>query len=174
MKRIKLPKRILILGAPATGKNFLAERISILARIKFYDLDDIYYRRKFDIPRPDHLRKRKLDRLSKNKSWIIGGLPFSWIGSALRRADMIIILKERFHIKVIRILMRSFRRRLKGEAINESLSGLVEFIHDSYHYFHKPTGKGSVSLREFQKAYGSKMIVLSSKKEVSEFLKSVN
>jgi len=167
----KLPKRILIVGASGTGKNFLGDKLSKLTGLKVYDLDDVYFIRKFDKPRPKRLRKGLADKMAGRKKWIIVGLHiFEWASSAFEKADLIILLNERFLTEAIRIFRRYLRRNGERKTM-ESLLGTLKLIRDDYMCFHHHKGKGKLVTKDIKSKYAHKTVVLSSKKEVERFLK---
>lgn len=165
-------KRIFILGDPGSGKNYLGQKLSVMRNIPFYDLDDIRFIRKFDIDRPKHLRKRMLKALVKKEKWVIGGVTYSWIEPALKRAQFIIILREKFLTECIRIIKRHIKRRFDKKYSKESFSGLLQLIKYDYSHFHKKDGPGIEQLKKIKKIYENKVIILKSKFEVQKYLES--
>ena len=67
-----LPKRIYIIGSTGSGKTYLARKLSLLFGIKSYDLDDIYWIKKYYKKRDENVKQRMLERIYQKKEWIIG------------------------------------------------------------------------------------------------------
>ena len=57
--------RIYIIGTVASGKSFLAGKLSKILKIKHYDLDDIFWGSKFDEKREEKERNRLFRNLCK-------------------------------------------------------------------------------------------------------------
>ena len=94
IKRImgrKLSK-IYIIGTSGSGKSFLSRKLSEKLGIQRYDLDDLYYSRKYTVERSPWKREQMLRKIASRKKWIIEGVYGSWIESALKKADLVILL----------------------------------------------------------------------------------
>jgi adenylate kinase family enzyme len=168
-----IPRRILILGEPGSGKNWLGTRLAKRLKVKFQDLDDFFFIRKFDKPRPKHLRAKLCAQASKKSSWVMVGVPFSWIGPAVRRSQQIIVLKEKFVVEAYRILKRSLINRLKRRT-KESFVETFKLIKWNYDDFHTPNGADARTIRKIRRTYPKKSVELSSKKDVAAFLAKQN
>ena len=121
-------KRILILGSSGSGKTYFGKILSKKLKIKQYDLDDIHYKRKFDISRTKEEKKKVLDKISKRPSWIITGVRFSWIDCAIKRADKIIILQRNVFIESYRVIKRFIKRKYGPNPPEETLKNLFDLI----------------------------------------------
>jgi energy-coupling factor transporter ATP-binding protein EcfA2 len=164
------PKRIFITGAPGSGKSHLANRISGMTGIESYDLDDIRYVRKYDILRPRATRKQKLNAIARRNSWIISGTSLSFSGPAIKRAQLIIILRESFPLTTLRIARRFIKRKSGKRPPKETFGSLLGLIRYSYDACHKKGGYLFEQFRQIRKEYGRNVIILKSKKEVKTFL----
>jgi adenylate kinase family enzyme len=78
-------KRIFILGTTGTGKTHLAYLLSKKLKIKKYSLDDVYWKRKYDIKRTEKERDKELKKITKNKRWIIEGIYSHWPKKAAKK-----------------------------------------------------------------------------------------
>jgi len=94
-------KRILVIGDPGSGKNYLGERLASHFKILFKDMDDFIWKRRFNISRLKPERKKLLSTVVKKDSWLLAGVPASWMQSAVVSAQAIIILKESLFIEAI-------------------------------------------------------------------------
>jgi len=165
------PKKIFIMGSPGSGKSYLADKLSEMTGIKHYDLDDIRYIRKYDILRPMVVRKRKLNAITKRNSWIVAGTSLSFSGSAIKRAQLIVILKESFPLTAFRTARRFIMRQSGKKAPKETVGALLGLIRYNYVSYHKKGASRIKQFKQIRKEYGRKVIVLASKKEVKTFLK---
>ena len=114
-------KRIYIIGNSASGKSRLAKRLSRILKIKSYDLDDFYWKRKFTKKRDIKEIQKKVTEIATKEKWIIEGVYSSCIKCSIDRADLIIWLDYTFPVILLRLLMRQLRDRQK-------LSELFDFI----------------------------------------------
>jgi len=165
------PKRIFVTGALRSGKSYLADRFSKMTGIEHYDLDDIVFAHKFDKVRSISSRKRMLDRIAKKDSWIIAGADHSFVDSAIRRSQLIIIVKEWFPRETLRLIRRSISRlSSKNPSKKETLGDVLEMMRWNYNAYHGPEGLRAIFLSELKQKHGHKVIILKSKKEVKTFL----
>ena len=72
-------RRIHILGPSGCGKSYLAHKLHNILRIKTYDLDDLFFKRKYDLGRDEEERNDLLKSICKKKEWIIEGTFWRWI-----------------------------------------------------------------------------------------------
>ncbi len=163
-------KRILIIGDPGSGKNYLANILSKRLKLRIYDLDDLRYKRRFDIPMPLNLRYKKLRILAKRRKWILAGVPYEWVGEALKRAELIIILREKFLLESVRIIRRFIKRKLSGSTDKETIRDVIKLIRWDYDDFHKKGAEKKAMYRHIQNKYGKKIVLLRSKADVRKFL----
>lgn len=166
-------KRILIIGDPGSGKNYLGERLAAHFKISFKDMDDFIWKRRFDISRPKLERKKLLAKAVKKESWLFAGIPSSWMQSAIVSAQVIIILKESLFIETMRVMLRFLKRKFTTN-YKETLKGLKELIIYDYSEFHKLTGNKKMMMGEINKKYNSKTYILNSKSEVNILLQMLS
>jgi len=163
----KTAKRILIIGASGTGKNWLSEKLSETFKIKFYDLDDIAWEKKYSKKRDKKERIIMVNKIIKEKKWIIAGAGNSYLGEMPKKADLIIVLKS--HL-VRELYKRHIKRNLKGEKnkLKHTIKGLLW----SYGSYHKPAGESSLFIKSLEQKYPKKVITLT-KKSVKKYLKTL-
>lgn len=125
-------ERIRIIGGPGSGKTHLAKQLSKKLNVPAYDLDDIKWEKKFDLPRKPSKRDSKLKEILKKKQWIIEGVYGDWSCVSFGRAQCIIILQPNTHIRTLRVIMRFVRKKLglkktEKEASWKSFKGLMSW-----------------------------------------------
>lgn len=109
-------KRILILGRAGTGKNWFGERLSKKLKIRFYDLDDFSWKKRFTVRRSDVERLRLLKSAIKKDKWIMGGWGTLKSNPVKEKADLIVILKANFFVTTYRIVKRNIKHKGKEES----------------------------------------------------------
>ena len=163
-------KRIFIAGASGSGKNWLAERLSDVFGIRYYDLDDIAWVKKYTIMRDQKEKIRRVDAISKKKKWIICGAGRTYLGKMPERADVIIVLRAHAAREMFRVLKRHIKRNIRGES--NRLKTLINNFIWSYKDYHKPTGESYLFLKKLEKKYPKKVLILS-KRGVGRYLKTL-
>lgn len=110
--------KILIIGIVASGKTTLAKRLSKELNYNYYEIDSIVH---------DDINKRKrtpkeqekiLNKIYKNKNWIIEGTLRTNLYNILNKSDQIIYLDIPLKIRKKRILIRYIKQKLKIEKCN--------------------------------------------------------
>jgi adenylate kinase family enzyme len=167
IEEMKKYKRILIFGRAGTGKNWFGEQLSEKLKIKFYDIDDISWKRRFTIRRSLEERTKRLKSIVKKDRWILAGWATSYIGSAKKRADLIIILKANFFVTTYRIVKRQIKHKKLGK--EESKHSIFSLI---YHNFLTYLFNDELKPRfnELKQEYPEKIKVFS-QEEIRKFLK---
>ena len=161
--------RILILGNPGSDKTRLAETLAHKTGIAWTDLDDLVWKRKFDIPRHRNQRKNMLARILKRKHWILAGTPSEWNTTAIPLARKIIILRLPFLTETFSICTRAISRAFSKNPPREKVSGILQLIWWDLTEFHLPSGKKKLVLEFIQQRYASRVVVLRSRKQVIAF-----
>ncbi len=60
-------KKIYIVGTMGSGKTYLAKKLSKELNIPHYDLDDLYWKRKYTSKNSEENKKSNLEIILKNK-----------------------------------------------------------------------------------------------------------
>ena len=161
--------RILILGCSGSGKTFLATTISKNLKIKSYDLDDIFFERKYDIKRNEIVRLKLLNKITKTKKWIIEGVYSSWIDEAVKKSDIVILLDFPFTILAWRIFKRYVKRITKGQ--KESFKDMLILIRYAFKYKSKNQASGLLKHKELINKHSVKFIHIQNKSELNRLVK---
>ena len=158
--------RIYILGTVGSGKSFLGNRISKGLGIKHYDLDDIYWERKYSKRRNKKKRMEKLKRIIKKDLWVIGGGYGSWVSEAIKKSDVVIILDCTLTILVWRV----FKKLIKNGRIGD-FSKLVRYTKK-----YKKSRGSSYGFKYHMKLIrknNPNYILIKNNKQLNEFLKEL-
>jgi adenylate kinase family enzyme len=84
-------KKILIVGDAGRGKSTLAKNLSQKLGIKHFELDDLFWLKKYSVKRTDdEQNKLVMDLLDKEYSWIIEGSTRHMVALCFDFADCII------------------------------------------------------------------------------------
>jgi shikimate kinase len=84
-------KKIVIIGSPGAGKSTLAQELNYILNIKAYHLDRIFWQRGWK-EKPRDKRIDILEKIVREKQWIIEGTYLSSSEPRLNAADTIIFL----------------------------------------------------------------------------------
>lgn len=160
--------RVLIFGASGSGKNWFGERLSDKSGIKFYDTDDIAWIRKFTKERDRKDKLRMLKEIARKKSWVIATGATSYIGDAVKRADLIIVLKSSISLEGYRMLSRYIKGRLRGKS--NTLGPFFKNVCENYKDYHTSLGKYCELFEEIKLKYPKK-IKFFSQHEKRKFLR---
>lgn len=160
--------KIIITGDAGRGKSTLAEKLSKKLSIPHYSTDDFYYEHKFFSIRDRAKALEMISELYHHDKWIVEGTTAWLLDPGMPRADLIIYLK---HKSLVVQWYQLFKRYLRRE--NDTLKGVLILMR---HVFYKRYGlgykKGKMTHAEFVEPYKSKVITLSSFKEINKFLES--
>lgn len=161
-------RRILIFGASGTGKNWLGERLSEKSGIRFYDTDDIAWEKRFTVERKWGEKLRMLKDVAKKKSWVIGTGATTYVDEAVKRSDLIIILKGGFLCTTYRIVKRHIKNSISGK--EKSLYNPFRLAYLNY-LDHRHGGKYDIYFEKLKLKYPKKVRVFS-QREKREFLRN--
>jgi len=132
--------KIYILGASGSGKSFLGNKLSDKLKVPHYELDDLYFIRKYDKPRSYESRAKKAKKLWAKNKWILDGGGGLWNRDAMKHAELVIWLQTPFRIRSWRLFKRYIHRKGKyGETLKDclgliKLSGEYRFGKKHFHY----------------------------------------
>ena len=165
-------KRIYILGTMGSGKTTLAKEISKKLKIKACDLDDVFWKRKFDLKRDEKERSQRVKKIIQKKEWIIEGVYSSWgVEDILTRATHVIMLDFPVYVLWYRVMKRYLARSgLHKEKIFEVMM-LLKYI-----WLYKrrgPYGGYYEHIKQIKKSKG-KYICITSQKQKKIFLDTLN
>lgn len=124
------PKRILIIGGPASGKSTLALRLARELGLPSIALDRYFWDDQvehFGVRREPANRDRLLAAAVAENAWVMEGVYWNWTQAAFERAEHIVFLDRPAWLRHWRLVKRHFRRRLgiEGSSHKESLRGMI-------------------------------------------------
>jgi len=165
------PTKIYILGTSGSGKSTLANQISKILKIKTYDLDNIFWYKKYTKKRNIEKRKEKLKQLLKGKKkWILEGIYTDWSENAIKKADLIIWINTPRHVISWRIFKRHLKRRKEG---NETLKDCLNLIKYAIGYKKNTKSAGYESHKKIIKNHKKEVIVLKNKKGIKKLISNL-
>ncbi|MGD9276691.1 MAG: hypothetical protein PVJ67_05955 [Candidatus Pacearchaeota archaeon] len=160
-------KRILIFGRAGTGKNWFGEKLSEKLKIKFYDMDDFSWKKRFTVRYSKTEILKNAQSAVRKEKWIIGGWTAAYADLAKEKADLIIILKANFLVTTYRIIRRNIKHKGKEESPYNSFQlAWQNFLV----YFWKDEQKAR--FEDIIRKYPKKVLILN-QKEKREFLEAV-
>lgn len=146
--------KIHIIGSSGSGKSYFAEKLSKKFNIPHYDLDDIEWKRKYDVDNDPLTKEKLLNEILKKDDWIIEGVYHTWCGKCFLDADKIFILNTSKTLCKVRVLRRYIKRLFKLEkgkvSTFKDLLGLLNWV-DEFHNQVMP------EIRETLKPYKEKI-----------------
>lgn len=161
--------KLFIYGVSGSGKSYLSKKISEKLDIGHLDLDDIFWKEKYDLQNSEKEFKVKLsDFIKKNKSWVIEGVFTSNVDKAIKSSDKVIFLDMDKNVSTFRIIKRYIGRMFtKNEGIKDTI-GLIKCARS-----YKKKGSSFEKQIELVEKYKKSYLVLKKKKDVISYIKSL-
>lgn len=105
-------QRIIVFGGVASGKTTFSRKLSKTLKIPIYTTDDMVYKSIGKEKYSDEERDNNLKKIVNEKEWVLEGVHGGeWLTSAVKRAELIIILDINILIRYYRVFKRYFERR---------------------------------------------------------------
>ncbi len=162
------PKKIYIIGPPGSGKTRFAFILSKKLSISKHNLDEVYWKRKYDLKRKEEERKKILFEIIKEKNWIVEGVYGSWTEPAIQKSDIVIWIDIPFLLIVFRIILRFLRKWKKDK--KEGWKSTFNLIKKVYEYKIKSEKSFYLSHKQLIEKSKSKVIIIKSNKEMNKVL----
>ena len=160
-------KKIHIIGAPGSGKSFVAKKLAKELEIKHYDLDDFFWTNSDYSQRTNpNKRNSKLTDTIKKESWIIEGIYYKWTEESFANADVICVLKPNVLLRDWRILTRYIACKLK---LIKKRSGSFESLVRLIKWNHRFDKEHLAAAEKILKKYKSKVYQFSSVTSLKNF-----
>jgi len=149
-----------------SGKTYLAKKLSKELNIPHYDLDDLYWKRKYTSKNSEENKKSNLEIILKNKEWIIEGVYTDWVDQAVKQTDMLIWLDINKNISSWRILKRYF----KGNNDNKNFKDVLRLIKIARNHKKDDPESGYYQHKRMIEKHDVNLVYLTNKKEINKFL----
>ena len=162
-------KKVYVLGTSGSGKSYLARLISEKLDVPCYDLDDIFWVKKYSEKLHEDKRVLKIMKIAKKKSWVIEGVYASWVSKAIAEADLVIWLRTPAHKRVSRIISRKLKNYDR-----DSWRGTFGLVRFSLAYRFRKKKASHSGHKELLKNTSVKHIVIKNKKNFNKFLEELN
>ncbi len=161
--------KIFILGTSGSGKTTLASQISKKTNIPCYNLDDIYWYKKFSKKRNPEKVDLKMKGLLKEKKWVVEGVYGWWTRDFAEKSDLIIFLDMPFR----KLLWRNIKRYLfeNEKRSNEDLRNLLRIIKYVRKYkkgFHEGSYESHKNIID---DYKEKLVIIKNGSELEDLLR---
>lgn len=156
--------KVYVLGAPGSGKTFLAKKLSKILGIEHFDLDDIYWEKKYSVKRTDEERERLLEKIIKRKKWIAEGVYVSWTKEVIKNSGLVIWLDSPTHVLMWRVFSRYCQKKESFKDMLALLNSIKEYKQNSEDGY-----KQHIKLIE---SHEVNFVYIKSKEEVDNFLKN--
>jgi shikimate kinase len=168
---IKKINRIIIWGGCGHGKTILGKQISKILNIPNYDLDKVTFNKNFTTKVSDFLRDKRLKNIITKQKWIIeGAYAGEWIYPAIKKSNLVIILKINPFIATKRVIFRFIKRKIrKTEDRGGPLTDLPRIMKYAYGYTSDYYPKHIVLANKFNK----NCIILKNKNQINNFLNNL-
>lgn len=168
-------RKIHIVGIYGSGKSTLAKKISEILKIKTYDLDEIKYRRKYDIIRPVKERLKIIKDISKKKKWITEGAWLDYAYDLYKKADLVIFLEIPKNRIYKRIILRHFKRKLhKAKYLEHNLKTIISILKKVKAYYHDPKHFMTLkSHKDYIDQHAKKVVIIRNNKQINKFLEDL-
>jgi len=149
----------------ASGKTTLARRLSKKLGYPLFSTDEMVYERKWTQKYPRSERLVKLDRMLKQKSWILEGVhAMAWTVPAIKEADDIVLIDIPKSNLLKRILKRSKKKEKSRKA--DPFYSKFKLLYWGFRW-------GPESFFAYEKYAKRKFIILESVKGIDSFVKNV-
>nr|MBA4405621.1 hypothetical protein [Nanoarchaeum sp.] len=156
--------KVYVLGAPGSGKTFLAKKLSKILGIEHFDLDDIFWEKKYSVKRSDEEREKLLQKITKKKQWIAEGVYVSWTNEVIKNSNLVIWLDSPSHVLMWRVLNRYFQRKENFKDTMMLLNSIKEYKQNNQ--------DGYKQHRKLIESHEVDFVYIKSKDEVDNFLKN--
>ncbi len=163
--------KIYVLGGVCSGKTWLTELISKKLKIPHYNLDDLYFTKKYDEKRSSVKRAQLIKKIAAKKNWVAEGVYSSWTMPLLQSADSVVIINPPTSIRIYRFFVREFKK--KSFFKHKKFLEFVNFTKSAFKYNKKSQNKGFHHHVSVLKENQIKFKVLKTKKQIQDFVKSL-
>jgi adenylate kinase family enzyme len=170
-------KRIFILGTVGSGKSTFAKKLSKILKIKHYDLDDVFWSRKFNKKRSEVNRDKEFKELCDKKEWIIEGVYSTWIDYGIKKSNLVVLLKIPKISLSWRITKRSLKRekqkKLGKKRYKQNFKDYLGLLKAVNNYYKKKFARGYYKHKELIDNHKVDFVVLKTNKQINNFFDDI-
>lgn len=132
--------RILITGAPGSGKTRLAQLLAVRRGMPWFELDTVIYVDGNGPKRPFAERLRLAHEIAVRPVWIVEGNYLWWAAELYSAADLVVWLDLPWYVATARVVWRHIRQSIKGTNRHPGLRRLARFIwrYRTYYFCREP------------------------------------
>ena len=109
-------RKIYIIGAPGSGKSYIARLLSLSLNVQAHELDHLYWDPKvnrYGIATDTVTRTKMLNNILAEPAWIMEGIYHDWTTPCFEQAEVIVLLKTNVWRRHWRLIKRYFQHRRK-------------------------------------------------------------
>ncbi len=164
--------RIYILGTSGAGKTTAANLLSKKLKIPSYDLDDLFWKRKYDVKRNEKERQQLLIKICNKRRWIIEGVYDKWVEEAIKKSDLVLLLDIHPFLLTCRLLKRFFKRRKKED--RGSWRDNIALILYVWRYKHENQAAGYLLHKQLIERNKRKHVHIKTTQQLKNFLNDIH
>ncbi len=163
--------KIDIIGSVASGKTRLAKKISIEYQVPYYEKDNIVWERTLngDKKRTPEERDKIFEEIIQSDNWIVEGSPRNCLQESFDYCDYIIVLDEKTHVRLYRVIKRWLAQRFGREKYNSKPT--LKFLYFNIKWVFEFNGMRKQLFGKLQK-YENRCMIFTNSREAFEFIKS--
>lgn len=166
--------RIFLIGISGTGKTRLSKILSEKLDIPFFDLDDVFWKKKYTDKNTEIDCRKKVNKImNNNNEWIINGTYSNWTKNVARRATQIIWLDFNKNLVTLRLIKRELTNNISKKGFSKSFISLLNYQRK---YREVLPGKKISTFSQHERLilpYQSKLIHLRNDAQLKKYLKSI-
>lgn len=164
--------KIDIIGSVASGKTTLAKKISMKYQVPYYEKDNIVWERTSngDRKRSSEERDKIFQEIIQSNEWIVEGSPRNCLRESFDYCDFIIVLNERTHVRLYRVVKRWLLQKCGKEKYNSKPT--LKFLYFNIKWvfeFNCMRKKLFAELRKYEK----RTMIFSNSTKAFEFIASI-
>jgi len=131
-------RKIYIIGAPGSGKTYIARLLSLSLNVQAHELDHLYWDpdvSHYGIPTDTVRRTNMLNAILSEQAWLMEGIYHDWTTPCFEQAEVILVLKTNVWRRDWRLIKRYFQHRRKSyKGKRETFMDLIRLLLWNHRY----------------------------------------